>query len=56
MLEAKTTTYETAVLIGIVNQFQDEEKSKEYLDELELLTYTQLQQFRKKPYPLESQA
>lgn len=40
MLEAKTTTYETAVLIGIVNQFQDEEKSKEYLDELEFLTYT----------------
>lgn len=40
MLEAKTTTYETVVLIGIVNQFQDEEKSKEYLDELEFLTYT----------------
>lgn len=40
MLDAKTTTYETAVLIGIVNQFQDEEKSKEYLDELEFLTYT----------------
>ena len=40
MLETKTNTYETAVLIGIINQTQDEEKSKEYLDELEFLTYT----------------
>jgi GTP-binding protein HflX len=40
MIDAQNTTYETAVLIGIVNQFQDEEKSKEYLDELEFLTYT----------------
>ncbi|SDG39165.1 GTPase HflX [Psychroflexus sediminis] len=40
MIDAQNTTYETAVLIGIINQFQDEEKSKEYLDELEFLTYT----------------
>lgn len=40
MLEAQNTTYETAILIGIINQYQDEEKSKEYLDELEFLTYT----------------
>jgi len=40
MIEPKKTDYETAVLIGIVNQYQDEEKSKEYLDELEFLTYT----------------
>jgi len=40
MLETKTNTYETAVLIGIVNKEQDEDKSKEYLDELEFLTYT----------------
>ena len=40
MLESKETLYETAVLIGIINQYQDEEKSKEYLDELEFLTYT----------------
>jgi GTP-binding protein HflX len=40
MLDAQKTTYETAVLIGVINQFQDEEKSKEYLDELEFLTYT----------------
>lgn len=40
MIEPKKTDYETAVLVGIVNQYQDEEKSKEYLDELEFLTYT----------------
>jgi GTP-binding protein HflX len=40
MIESKKTDYETAVLIGIVNQYQDEDKSKEYLDELEFLTYT----------------
>jgi GTP-binding protein HflX len=40
MIEPKKTDYETAVLIGIVNQYQDEEKSEEYLDELEFLTYT----------------
>ncbi|RRO24325.1 GTPase HflX [Flavobacteriaceae bacterium 14752] len=40
MLEPKKTEYETAVLIGIINQYQDEDKSDEYLDELEFLTYT----------------
>jgi len=40
MLEPQKTDYETAVLIGIINQYQDEDKSKEYLDELEFLTYT----------------
>ena len=40
MLEAKKNEYETAILIGIINQYQDEDKSKEYLDELEFLTYT----------------
>ncbi|WP_127846741.1 GTPase HflX [Psychroflexus aestuariivivens] len=40
MLDNTDITYEKAVLIGIVNQFQNEEKSKEYLDELEFLTYT----------------
>ncbi|MBT8320461.1 MAG: GTPase HflX [Eudoraea sp.] len=40
MLEKKTTTYEKAVLIGVINRQQDEEKVKEYLDELEFLTYT----------------
>lgn len=40
MLEKKTLDYEKVVLIGVINQEQDEEKSKEYLDELEFLAYT----------------
>lgn len=40
MLEKKVTTYEKAVLIGVINKDQNEEKVKEYLDELEFLTYT----------------
>lgn len=40
MLEKKTLDYEKVVLIGIINQEQDEEKSREYLDELEFLAYT----------------
>ncbi len=40
MLEQINLNYEKVVLVGIINQMQDEEKSKEYLDELEFLTYT----------------
>lgn len=40
MLEQTTIEYEKAVLIGLITQQQDEEKSNEYLDELEFLTYT----------------
>lgn len=40
MLEKKDIELEKAVLIGVVTKEQDEEKSKEYLDELEFLTYT----------------
>lgn len=40
MLEKKTTSLETAVLIGVIHQQQKEEKVQEYLDELEFLTYT----------------
>lgn len=40
MIEKKTTSYEKAVLIGIMNKDQDEQKVTEYLDELEFLTYT----------------
>ncbi len=40
MLEKKTIRYEKAVLIGIINRHQNENKVKEYLDELEFLTYT----------------
>lgn len=40
MLEKKAIEYEKAVLIGVIHRDQDEEKVKEYLDELEFLTYT----------------
>ncbi|GIZ15786.1 GTPase HflX [Capnocytophaga catalasegens] len=40
MLEKKNLDYEKVVLVGIIHQQQDEKKSKEYLDELEFLTYT----------------
>jgi GTP-binding protein HflX len=40
MIEKKDTTLEKAVLIGVITRDQDEDKSKEYLDELEFLTYT----------------
>ncbi|MGB7784668.1 MAG: GTPase HflX [Salinimicrobium sp.] len=40
MLEKTDLEYEKVVLIGIVTREQDEDKLKEYLDELEFLTYT----------------
>ncbi|MCP4977046.1 MAG: GTPase HflX [Maribacter sp.] len=40
MLEKKSIEYEKAVLIGVINRAQNEEKVNEYLDELEFLTYT----------------
>jgi GTP-binding protein HflX len=40
MIEKKDTALEKAVLIGVITKNQDEEKSKEYLDELEFLTFT----------------
>jgi len=40
MLEKKNIEYERAVLIGVINREQNEEKVTEYLDELEFLTYT----------------
>lgn len=40
MLEKSNLEYEKVVLIGIVTRDQDEEKLKEYLDELEFLTFT----------------
>ena len=40
MLEKKKNEYEKAVLIGVINRKQEEEKVKEYLDELEFLTFT----------------
>ncbi|MDG1014415.1 MAG: GTPase HflX [Flavobacteriaceae bacterium] len=40
MLEKKDVNLEKAVLIGVITKSQDEIKSKEYLEELEFLTYT----------------
>lgn len=40
MIEKKQIEHENVVLIGIITRIQNEEKSKEYLDELEFLTYT----------------
>ena len=40
MIEKKDIALEKAVLIGIITKDQDEVQSKEYLDELEFLTYT----------------
>ncbi|MDB0040746.1 GTPase HflX [Algibacter sp.] len=40
MIEKKDIALERAVLIGVITKDQNEEKSKEYLDELEFLTFT----------------
>ena len=40
MIEKKNIALEKAVLVGIITKDQNEEQSKEYLDELEFLTYT----------------
>ena len=40
MLEKEIINFERTVLVGIVTQTQSEEKLKEYLDELEFLTFT----------------
>ena len=40
MIEKRNEKIEDVVLIGIITGQQNEEKSKEYLDELEFLTYT----------------
>ena len=40
MIENKDITLEKAVLIGVITKDQDEDKSKEYLDELTFLAFT----------------
>ncbi len=40
MIEKSTIDYERAVLIGLITQKQNADKSNEYLDELEFLAYT----------------
>ena len=40
MLEKENHVFEKTIVVGIVTQNQDEEKLREYLDELEFLTFT----------------
>lgn len=40
MIEKNNLKFEKTVLVGIINHEQNENKSKEYLDELSFLTYT----------------
>lgn len=40
MLEIQKINFERTIIVGIITQKQDEEKLKEYLDELEFLTFT----------------
>lgn len=40
MIDQTDISYEKTILIGLITQFQDEEMSKEYLDELEFLAFT----------------
>ncbi|RFN59032.1 GTPase HflX [Marixanthomonas ophiurae] len=40
MIEQTKIEYEKTILIGLITQYQDEDKSTEYLDELEFLAYT----------------
>lgn len=40
MIEKRDSNIENVVLVGVITKEQNEDKSKEYLDELEFLTYT----------------
>ena len=40
MLEKNDTQYERVILVGLITQYQSEEKLKEYMGELEFLAYT----------------
>jgi GTP-binding protein HflX len=40
MIEKRDASIEKVVLVGVITKEQDEEKSREYLDELEFLTFT----------------
>ena len=40
MIEKKEHQYEKAVLVGLITKDQDEDKLREYMDELEFLAYT----------------
>ncbi|MBT8261982.1 MAG: GTPase HflX [Bacteroidia bacterium] len=40
MIEKENIAYEKTILIGLITRQQDEDKAKDYLDELEFLAYT----------------
>ena len=40
MIEEKSLNLENAVTVGVINGRQNENQLKEYMDELEFLTYT----------------
>ena len=40
MIEQKSLVYEKTVLVGVITHDQNEEKSREYIDELEFLSFT----------------
>ncbi len=40
MIEQKSLILENAVIVGVVNGRQNDNQSREYMDELEFLTYT----------------
>jgi GTP-binding protein HflX len=40
MIEQKSLVYEKTVLVGVITPDQNEEKSREYIDELEFLSFT----------------
>ena len=40
MIEQKSLILENAVIVGVINGRQNENQSREYMDELEFLTYT----------------
>lgn len=40
MLDKENTNFERTIIVGVVTQNQDEDKLREYLDELEFLTFT----------------
>lgn len=40
MIDQTDISYEKTILIGLITQYQDEEMSEEYLDELEFLAFT----------------
>ena len=40
MIEERTLSHEKTILVGVINSRQNIEQVKEYLDELEFLTFT----------------